>query len=69
MGDLLKTLQHIADWQNQMIGAQEMQTAALKWAVANKSQLTPELIESFCSALAAHVVVLRASRPSAKEAA
>ena len=68
MDALLQQLQKHADWQNQYIGRQMMQTAVLRWAVANKDALAANLTESLVAAMNAEVAIHSAAKPI-KEAA
>ena len=68
MDALLQQLQKHADWQNQYIGRQMMQTAVLRWAVANKDALAANLTESLVAAMNAEIAIHHAAKPI-KEAA
>ena len=63
MDATIQKLQAISDWQNRLIGTQQMQEAVLRWAVANKAALPPDLIPSIIAAMEAQLAIASANRP------
>lgn len=67
MTDYLKSLSSMTEWQTRRIGAQEMQQAVLKWAVAHKNALHAlDLAESLITVMEARIVAIDIDEPKLK---
>lgn len=65
MTEVLDNLKKISEWQHEYIGRQQMQTAVLKWAVANRGALgAAGLTDGLVAAMDADIALHRAASPT-----
>lgn len=65
MDKFIEHLEHISAWQHEYLGRQHMQTAVLRWAVANRDTIQRAgLGDSLCACMDAEIALHNAAKPS-----